>query len=108
VNQAPVKMDDIKVQVGAAVVEDDEGVENVYEPEMTFGHSCCNAYKYYHRIGNLIFSPNTRSSRVVKTLLTFALLSICFAIITGAFDLWAPKEAFWYGIGLTILAMRVC
>jgi len=91
-----------------AAEEDEEGVDNVYEPEMTFGRFCCNSYRYYHRIGNLIYSPNTRSSRVIKTLNTFALLSICCAIIMGSYDLWEPKLAFRNGVFLAILAMRIC
>ena len=40
--------------------------------QLPFSHFLMNSYRYYHRIGYLIFSPNTRSSRAVKTLNTFA------------------------------------
>jgi hypothetical protein len=113
VNQAAVKMDNDVVQPDSIIVQmpggedDDEGVENVYEAEMTFGRFCCNACRYYHRIGHLIYSPNTRSSRVVKTLNTSALFAVAFAIITGCYDAWDRKLAYRNGVFLTILAMRL-
>lgn len=58
--------DPIADPIPAPEEEENEGVQNVYEKEMTFCLFYCNAFRYYHRIGNLIFSPNVRSSRVVK------------------------------------------
>ena len=40
-------------------------------------HFYCNAFRYYHRIGNLIFSPSTKSSRVVKAFNTSTMIAIC-------------------------------
>jgi len=43
----------------------------------------CNAFKYYHRLLNPIFSYSYDSSRIVKTMNTFTQLMIVIAIATA-------------------------
>jgi len=79
----------------------------VEEPKIPFTLFLFNAYRYYHRIGNLIFSPNTYSSRVVKSLNTFSQLSICIAIVTSCYST-SKVQGYRNAIFLTILLMRFC
>ena len=51
--------------------KEEEPVPDVYEKPMSFCQYYRNAFRYYNRIGNMIYSSNVKSSRVIKVLNTF-------------------------------------
>jgi hypothetical protein len=65
--------------------------------KVSFGQLYCNAFRYYHRLGNLIYSHHTAKSRVVKTMNTYCMLSITLAITVGLLYEAEPNQSFTTG-----------
>ena len=60
---------------------EDDGVNDVYGRPVTTGQLYTNAFRYYTRIGSMIFSAHSGSFRGVKALNSFAQLAMAMCIV---------------------------
>ena len=74
-----VKVEEIRVEEKKV---EEEKLEVVRIEKVRCCQAYVNAFRYYHRIGNLFFSATKQSSRVVKLLNTWAQLCLCCTIST--------------------------
>lgn len=61
--------------------KEEDPVPDVYEKPMSFCHYYRNAFRYYNRIGSMIYSSNIRSKRAIKVLNSFTQISMAIAIV---------------------------
>lgn len=87
--------------------KEEDVIPDVYEKPMSWLQYYRNAFRYYNRIGSMIFSSNVNSKRPIKVLNTFTQISIAISIVVVVihFDGHVGKDK-QIAIWSTFLLMR--